>query len=110
MTHAPGYYYPYPLTTGGLGAPVISNVGFVFGSGFPYIGSLRISPVGNYITNTQGGLYSIEFASFDIATGVVSNPFSFDMGASNYGYTQEFSASGNVLYVSNCFATPSLLY
>ena len=103
-------YYAFPLTAAGIGAPVISSVGPLFTGGVSFIGYLKISPAGNYIARAMYDSYAGEIAEFDDATGVVSNPTTYNAPAQDVIYGVEFSASGNVLYMMSGDYQPSKLF
>jgi len=114
VTHAPSNtsnsYYAYPLTSAGVGAPVISSVGPLFTSFDSFIGCMKISPAGNYIARTMYDQYAGEIAEFDNATGMVSNPATYTAPAADVMYGCEFSATGNVLYMMSGDYQPSKLF
>jgi hypothetical protein len=114
VTHGPSNtsnsYYAYPLTASGIGAPVISSVGPLFSTGLSYIGCLKISPAGNYIARAMYDEYAGEIAQFDNATGMVSNPATYNAPAQDVIYGVEFSATGNVLYMMSGDYVPSKLF
>jgi len=114
VTHGPSNssnsYYAYPLTASGIGAPVVSNVGPIYLSFQSYIGYMKISPTGDYIARAMYGSHEAEIAQFDNTTGMVSNPATFHAGAQDGLYGVEFSASGNVLYMSCGEISPSKLF
>ncbi len=103
-------YYAYPLTSAGVGAPVITNVGPTFSGGASFIGCMKISPAGTHIARTMYDEYAGEIAEFDNSTGVVSNPASYYAPANDVMYGVEFSATGNVLYMMSGDFTPSKLF
>ena len=114
VTHAPSNtsnsYYAYPLTSSGVGAPVISSVGPLYGAFDSFIGCMKISPAGTHIARTMYDEYAGEIAEFDVATGVVSNPATYTAPANDVMYGVEFSATGNVLYMMSGDYIPSKLF
>jgi PKD repeat protein len=89
-------YYVYPLTASGVGAPVISAVGGIFGG--TSIGQMKYSCVNNKVANVFYTL-SVDLLDFDPATGVLSNAININnfLGTP---YGLEFSPNGNLLYIT----------
>jgi hypothetical protein len=104
-----GSYYAYPVTATGVGNPVISNVSTLTPTS-TWIGCMRVSPDGTKIVHSRAIPNEAEIADFDAATGMVSNPFIFYLGANNQPYGVEFSATGNVLYIVTWSPQPNKLY
>ncbi len=114
VTHAPSNtsnsYYSYPVTTTGVGVPVISSVGPLFTSADSFIGCMKISPDGTHIARTMYDSYAGEIADFDNNTGMVSNPSTYTAPAADVMYGVEFSSTGHVLYMMSGDYTPSKLF
>jgi len=105
-------FYAYPLTAGGLGAPVISGTGsmhmdYCWPSTLPTkaaIGQLKASPDGSKLVCVAGqGCNNIsELFDFDRATGIVSNPVYLNTDqAANSLYGASFSPDNTKLYITS---------
>lgn len=95
--HKPGNeYYVYPLTSAGVGTPVITAVGSMFGT--TSIGQMKYSCVNNKVANVFY-TFSVDLLDFDPSTGVLSNSINIS-NFSGTPYGLEFSPNGNFLYVS----------
>ncbi|HKR06487.1 MAG TPA: T9SS type A sorting domain-containing protein [Bacteroidia bacterium] len=103
-------YYAYPVTASGVGNPVISSVGTLNTANNAWLGCMKVSPDGTKIANPRCYAHETEIADFNAATGAVTNPFLFDLGANNFTYAAEFSETGNVLYIVSWTNPPAKLY
>jgi gliding motility-associated-like protein len=113
ITHALGNdeFYAYPLTSSGIGAPVVSNVGTVNNNNSGLFmeskGYMKASPNGRRIVHASLNTLNIaEVYDFDKSTGFVSNPITIPIPYSpnpniNFGpFGVSFSPNNNILYVS----------
>ncbi len=93
-------FYVYPLTSAGLGTPVVSNTGMVHALGaIQYTnGQMKFSPCGDRIALATGYLDTVQVLDFNNVTGAVSNPVTIPMSDHTYGV--EFSPQQNMLYAS----------
>jgi gliding motility-associated-like protein len=102
LTHdEPGSnFYAYKITSAGIqNTPIISSVGSTQANG---AGHMKINRQFTKIAIGVTFGSKIDLLDFDNATGVVSNPITWNTNFSSpliYGI--EFSPNGNVLYVSN---------
>jgi hypothetical protein len=71
-------------------------------------GQMKFSPSGNKIAVAFA--QQVEVADFDIATGIVSNPFLIDLPNPGTSYGVEFSPDGTKLYCSYCSYAPVAMY
>ena len=110
VTHKWGtnQFYSYHLTTSGLLAPVISSVGTVHNASVIQntYGQLKFNNCGTRLACAVGYQDIVELFDFSLATGIVSNPMTINMGDNVYGV--EFSMSGNYLYVTSYFVSCKL--
>lgn len=92
----------YLVTAAGVSAtPVINNAGTVItgaSNSGRYAGCMAISPDGSHIAMANVNL-GVELFDFNITTGIVSNAVTIRTSTENNGI--EFSASGNMLYLSS---------
>lgn len=99
-------FHAYPLTVGGLGAPVISYIGSTHPTGSGGIGSsigqMKISPDGTRLAVVNGNSTPsiLEYFDFDAATGVVSNAVAWVPDSAWMYYGVAFSPDNTKLYVS----------
>ncbi|MFN3404867.1 MAG: PKD domain-containing protein [Cytophagaceae bacterium] len=90
-------YYAYPLTASGVGAPVISSIGYTLaGDIWNAIGYLKVSPNGQGLAGFVGDS-KIEIYDFNVNTGIISNVKTINL-QHTYCYGLEFSPDGNYLY------------
>ncbi|MBP7496119.1 MAG: gliding motility-associated C-terminal domain-containing protein [Bacteroidales bacterium] len=85
--------YAYPITSAGVGSPVINNIGIKVG----WYGYMKVSPDGtklSIVSNSKHYLFD-----FDAATGKVSNPLDLS-DAPNISYGTEFSPDNTKVYVT----------
>jgi len=90
-------FYAYPLTTDGLGTPIISNIGLTPTTFWDMLGEMKFSNDGSKlaIAHHQSGFQLLDF---DNITGVVSNPITLELGTQYYGVA--FSPDDSRLYVT----------
>lgn len=96
-------YRAYPVTTEGIGAPVLSDIGspHSFDNLESAKGYLKFSvEAGSIAAAIPEPDNVVEILSFDIQTGEISSPVSISMGESSQVYGVEFSANGDKLYAS----------
>jgi cysteine-rich repeat protein len=86
-------FHSYHVTAAGVSPPVESEVG----GGQGYVGQLVTSPDGTRLALSQYWI-GVELYDFDRATGVLTKTAVIDSITGPYGI--EFSANGQVLYVS----------
>ncbi|MCB2221773.1 MAG: gliding motility-associated C-terminal domain-containing protein [Bacteroidetes bacterium] len=95
-------FYIYPVTTEGVGDPIISNVGLSHeGNIRNAIGQMKFSPSGDRIALVLEISKKIEILDFDKATGQISNSINFTCPYNYKTYGVEFSPDGTKLYVSS---------
>jgi len=103
-------FYSYPITSSGVGTPVISNVGTVHSGGsspgYNAMGQMEISPDGSKLALGIYDLGNVELYDFDNATGVVSNPVIITTGVYSHIWGIEFSSNNSVLYMTTWFYDP----
>lgn len=92
-------FYAYPVTSSGVGVPVISNAGTVTNVG-NCTGVLKASPQGNRLAMTYPALNAVELYGFDNATGIVYNAMLIGSTLTDPTYGCEFSPNGNLVYCS----------
>jgi hypothetical protein len=95
-------YYAYLVTSTGISAPVISNIGGIINSSFnnvETIGCMKISCDGRKMAVAHYGFDEIHLFDFSRTTGAVSNMELLNTTYSPYGI--EFSATSNYLYVTS---------
>jgi len=92
-------FYAYALSSSGLAAPVITNIGTVH-TGTPQntYGQMKFNPCGNKLALTIGYTDVWELYNFNTNTGVVSGGATFPIFAHTYGI--EFSPDASRIYVS----------
>jgi len=93
----------YPLTSSGIGTPVVTAIGVQHVGGgttgtLNAIGYMKTSPSGNRIACTIMNLGILEVFDFNTTTGVVSNPITFNNPTYYNAYGVEFSPSEEILY------------
>lgn len=103
----------YLVSSEQVADPVISTIGAELTNNYfsRYVGQLRVSIDGSLLCITSHGL--LQFFSFDVYTGVVSNLRSVldDEGKSSVGfYNGDFSQSGKYYYTSQLRDDSSLGY
>ncbi|MFM9950893.1 MAG: M43 family zinc metalloprotease [Saprospiraceae bacterium] len=92
----------YPLTATGLGAPVISSVGTPGTPAAQNVAScLKFSPNGKIVVNALFQTGGFDLFDFDNSTGLLSNAVTVTSPLMSGVYGIEFSADGNLLYLSN---------
>ena len=91
----------YPVTTNGIGPPVLSSVGsnHGFNSG---VGAMKFNSDGDKlaVTISEGGCNKLEIFDFDQATGELTEYARIDLGCSGEVYGMEFSDDGTRILVS----------
>lgn len=98
-------FHAYPLTVGGVGAPVVSYIGTTHPTGMGGIGSsigqMKISPDGTHLAIVNGNSTPsiLEYFDFDASTGVVSNAVSLVPDSAWMYYGVAFSPDNSKLYV-----------
>lgn len=93
-------YHAFLLTNGGiLPGMVTSDVGVMIHGG-GCVGYMKPDPMGTRIASANAYSYGLEVFDFDNNTGMLSNPLFFNGFSYSGVYGVEFSADGNVLYVS----------
>lgn len=100
-------FFAYPITSSGIGSPVVSSVGSsaifaidAFGIGGH--GQLKFSPNGKKIAWTHLATgNNVELFDFDNSTGIVSNPVVLNQPLSAYAVC--FSPDNTKLYVARGF-------
>ena len=102
-------YYAYPITSGGIGAPVISSVGLIHNDPNHYDaqGALQFSSDGRYLAAAMGFVgHWLEIYRFNAQTGVISDPLvTKSVGYSSFNYGVVFSPNNRWLYVSSEYPT-----
>ncbi len=101
----------YPVTSSGIGTPVVTPIGVQHVGGgtngtLNAIGYMKTSPSGSKIACTIMYAGIIELFDFNITTGVVSNPVTFNNPTYYNPYGIEFSPNEQVLY----FTADTVLY
>lgn len=98
-------YYAWPLSSIGLGAPVITSIGTLHSGSNSNsdvsVGQMKFSPDGTRLavaTSANGNTF--EIFQFDDITGVLSSPITITNSDYTYPYGVEFSADGTLLYCS----------
>jgi gliding motility-associated-like protein len=91
-------FYAFPVTSTGVGAPVITNIGPIMTTGFGNancLGQMKASQNGRKLVNVT---YAFQVQScildLDPSTGILSNPVNIPMN----GYGVEFSPDGTKVY------------
>jgi gliding motility-associated-like protein len=106
-------YYSFLLTSSGISAPVISNIGVVCkpanGNNHQASGYLKASSDGKKLAAAISYKDTVQLFDFNNATGIISNPISISYGASEQPYGIAFSPDNQRLYVS-ISATISTIY
>lgn len=93
-------FLAYPVTSSGIGAPVITNIGTAHsGNTANSIGYMKVSPKGDKIALAIHNLGTYEMFDFNNQTGVISNALLFP-NTFNLTYGVEFSPNGQRLYFS----------
>jgi len=100
--------YVYPVTAGGIGAPIVNTAGWTMAwgnSGSGNNGGAKFSPNGKKlaviyrsITDTLIGTSGVQVFDFDNATGILSNPINLLID-SGYFYGLSFSPDNSKLYL-----------
>jgi WD40 repeat protein len=93
-------FYAYHLTSAGLAAPVITNIGTVHNTSAIQnnYGQLKFNMCGDKLVLAIGYQNKVEIFDFDQITGIVSSPLSIAMPDHVYGV--EFSKNSDLLYAS----------
>jgi len=92
----------YPLTASGLGTPVVSSVGTPGTAAAQNVAScLKFSPNGKKVVNALFQTGGFDLFDFDNSTGLLSNAVTVTSPSMSGVYGVEFSADGNLLYLSN---------
>ncbi|WP_075350480.1 T9SS type B sorting domain-containing protein [Algoriphagus marinus] len=91
----------YPVTTNGIGPPVLSSVGsnHGFNSG---VGAMKFNSDGDQlaVTISEGGCNKLEIFDFDQSTGELTEYARIDLGCNGEVYGMEFSEDGDRILVS----------
>jgi PKD repeat protein len=88
-------YYAYLLTSSGVAAPVINNIGTIP----PVVqASMKFSPQGDRLARPYQGTTRFEVMDFDNSTGILSNLMTLDNPNWTEPFAVEFSPSGRFLY------------
>jgi large repetitive protein len=91
----------YPVTSQGIGQPVLSSVGSPhgFNSG---VGAMKFSPDGTKlaVTISEGGCNKLEIFDFDPETGELSEYARIDLGCNGDVYGMDFSNDSDRIVVS----------
>lgn len=95
-------YYAYQVTSTGVLAPVITNIGSYMGNvSDESIGYLKTSPNGLRVASCSSrGVDNCQIFDFDPSTGVLSNTITIQYPSYDGPYGVSFSPNNNVLYVS----------
>jgi gliding motility-associated-like protein len=98
-------YYAWQLSSGGIGAPVISTIGTshsgINSNSDVAIGQMKFSPDGTRLavaTSANGNTF--EIFQFNNISGLLSSPITINGINYTYPYGIEFSADGTLLYCS----------
>lgn len=93
-------FFAYKLTSAGVQAPVITNVGTVHGTTTfqNTYGQMKFNMCGDKLALALGYMDQAEIYDFNMSTGVVSNPIILPMPDHVYGI--EFSKNADYLYVT----------
>jgi hypothetical protein len=95
-------FYAYLVTSTGIMAPVISQVGMVHGGNDRNaIGQMKVSPGGDKIAVAIESENLMQIFDFNAMTGQVSNPISFNTPNNERTYGVEFSPDGSKLYIDS---------
>ena len=101
-TWADAHFYVYPISEEGVGTPVKSEIGMVYGGCCSAVGHMKVSPDGKTLASA---IYDkgIEVYHFDNSTGKIDEVLGKleSKDASNRPYGLEFSNSNQFLYVSS---------
>ncbi|RYZ52110.1 MAG: hypothetical protein EOO14_17120, partial [Chitinophagaceae bacterium] len=97
-------FLSFPVTSAGVGTPVISTTGTVVTGSDNSIGCMKVSPNGRKIAAAHKRL-GVDLLDFDNSTGIVSNgqpllPVADPYRSGRGAYGVEFSPSSKLLYVS----------
>jgi PKD repeat protein len=103
-------FYAFRVGTGGITGPVISSVGTIHGGANPWTGCMKFSPKGNKMAVCLYGTQQADLLDFDNATGIFSNPATYNFGSGFFTYGVEFSETGNTLYICNVDYTPGQIF
>ena len=91
----------YPVSSGGIGQPILSSVGsnHGFNSG---VGTMKFNSDGDQVavTITEGGCNKVEIFDFDSDTGEMTEYALLDLGCDGDVYGLEFSEDGERVLVS----------
>lgn len=95
----------YPVTSSGIGSPVISDVGAYLGGIAPNsVGAMKFSPDGSKvaIANSYQNNH-VQLFDFDNLTGQLSNPITISgfLGVTGNAYGVEFSLDSKLLYITD---------
>src|SRR5665213_705174 len=96
-------FYAYLVTSAGVQAPVITNIGnqILSSNIASTIGYLKASPNGRKLCSANSyGIDTVQLFDFDNSTGILSNCISLPTGAGSQPYGVSFSPNNQVLYVS----------
>ncbi|MDX5348857.1 MAG: gliding motility-associated C-terminal domain-containing protein [Hymenobacteraceae bacterium] len=92
-------FYAYPITSNGVGTPVISSTGTRHEGYFENsMGCMKASPDGTKLALAIELSRTFELFDFNDVTGEVSNPMKFTATDFNWAYGVEFSPDGTRLY------------
>ena len=100
-------FYVYPVSSSGVGLPVISTIGLPIVSQNNVVGCIKFSPDGQKIASASCNLVNepVELFDFDAATGLLSNYITIPGTGNSYGLS--FSPDNSKLYIS-FIGTPSI--
>ena len=92
-------FYAYPVTSAGVGVPVISNTGSVHSGSYPYIGCMKASHDATKLAAAVCYMGFIDVCSFDNTSGVVN--FLYSLAGNEDPYGVEFSPDDTKLYAAS---------
>ncbi|MEO5674029.1 MAG: PKD domain-containing protein [Chitinophagales bacterium] len=101
-------FYAFPLTSAGVGAPIISNAGSA--SGLWTVGCMKFSPNGNRIAEAQNNLNAFQVFNFNKTTGDVTYDFTLPCGSGFGSYGVEWSRDSKHLFIGNVNYNPGQVY
>ncbi len=101
-------FYSFPLTSAGVGAPIISLAGSA--SGLWTVGCMKFSPDGNRIAEAQNNLNAFQIFNFDKTTGDVTYDFTLPCGSGFGSYGVEWSRNSKHLFIGNVNYYPGQVF
>ena len=113
--HNTNAFYAYLVNSSGIfnaSNPVISVSGTVHTGSVSNnaIGYMKASPDGRKLALGIRGMKLYELFDFDNATGILSNPVTFQSGDYNAAYGLEFSPDGSKLYINSSQVPTAKIY